>query len=748
MSALFESGSPAGLCNRELLERFASRRDARGDSAELAFATLVARHGPMVLRVCRAVLGDRHDAEDAFQATFLVLARRAGSIRHGGSVGSWLHGVALRVAACARSRAARRHRHERRRAEMMTRRIESDDEGTFGDDDRDRLLHEEIGRLPERFRSVVVLCYLEELTHEMAAGQLGCPVGTIRSRLASAREKLRDRLSRRGVGLAAIPPSLAGPGLVPESAALPSTVPASLFDATVRAAQCAGLGKGAVGSIVTAEAVMLMDGVIKTMLMTKLILGTATVIIAGLMSMGAGVAVYAAIGSHGSSAGSGSGGLHPVRANPKKSTRERPAAEAQKPASKADSGPAKPDDLKMASRLELEKRVQALLRAHQLDQAAFRKAALAARTAEERRTLQRSHPGANPAFYAGAFLQLAETDPGTPAAEDALIWIVDHLPIGSMAERAREMLARDHVRSEKLEPLFNHTVGYFMPGSKATERLFREALAKNPHRKIQGLACYYLARFLESRASFVRLRKELDRSQLEQLTSPIEKESWGQDYYERLDKLDPEAVEREVALLYEQVVKQFGDLPLPDPLPNPTGDRLLPGRPSTLGAAAQAYLHELKHLATGQPAPEIEGVDLDGKPMKLSDYRGKVVGVYFCGPVQLSADGTRQPAVVTKSVGDVARRHANEPFALLGVATVSPGRSSERGAFKSLLNASGLPARFWWDLDPNGNPGPIQTAWNARLDLYVVDRKGVIRYKHVLRPELFEKAVSTLIKER
>ena len=107
------------MSDRELLERFTSRRGAGDDSAELAFAALLARHGAMVLRVCRAVLGDRHEVEDAFQATFLVLAGRAESIRQSGSVGSWLHGVALRVAACERSRAARRRRHERRCGEMM-----------------------------------------------------------------------------------------------------------------------------------------------------------------------------------------------------------------------------------------------------------------------------------------------------------------------------------------------------------------------------------------------------------------------------------------------------------------------------------------------------------------------------------------------------------------------------------------------------------------------------------------------------
>ena len=115
------------------------------------------------------------------------------------------------------------------------------------DDDSGRVLHEEIGRLPDRFRSAVVLCYLEGLTHEMAAEQLGCPVGTIRSRLATARERLRRRLTRRGVAPAAIPVGLSGSGLIPvsESAALSMSVPAALADATVRGALRVGLGKGA-----------------------------------------------------------------------------------------------------------------------------------------------------------------------------------------------------------------------------------------------------------------------------------------------------------------------------------------------------------------------------------------------------------------------------------------------------------------------------------------------------------------------
>ena len=183
LAALFHAGTVAGLGDRVLLERFAERRDASDEAAEVAFAALVERHGPMVLRVCRAVLGDRHEAEDAFQATFLVLASRARSIRRGDSVGSWLHGVALRVANRARWRSARRRHHERRHAEM-TATTEADESHSRVPDDVDRVLHEEIGRLPEKYRRPVVLCYLEGLTHDQAADQLGWPVGTVRRRLA------------------------------------------------------------------------------------------------------------------------------------------------------------------------------------------------------------------------------------------------------------------------------------------------------------------------------------------------------------------------------------------------------------------------------------------------------------------------------------------------------------------------------------------------------------------------------------
>jgi RNA polymerase sigma-70 factor (ECF subfamily) len=146
----------------------------------------------MVLRVCRDTLGNAADAEDAFQATFVVLARRAGAIRCRESVGPWIYGVALRVAACSRKARARRRESDRRVAKMV-----ETNEPDADHTDVAKTVHEEVGRLPENYRAAVVLCYLEGLTHEQAASQLGWPVGTVRSRLAWAREKLRSRLVRR-----------------------------------------------------------------------------------------------------------------------------------------------------------------------------------------------------------------------------------------------------------------------------------------------------------------------------------------------------------------------------------------------------------------------------------------------------------------------------------------------------------------------------------------------------------------------
>ncbi len=166
LQALFDTGATGALSDSELLGRVADRR-TRDAAAEPAFAALVERHGPMVLRVCRSILRDEHDAEDAFQATFLVLVHRAAAVRRRESAGSWLHGVALRVAAHARADVARRRRHERRAGNVVANRDPRGAESIGSE--LGAIIHEELGRLPERYRAAVVLCYLEGQTCEAAA---------------------------------------------------------------------------------------------------------------------------------------------------------------------------------------------------------------------------------------------------------------------------------------------------------------------------------------------------------------------------------------------------------------------------------------------------------------------------------------------------------------------------------------------------------------------------------------------------
>ncbi len=236
--------------------------DGQGqERAQAAFTAMVQRHGPMVLKVCRQVLGDPHDADDAFQATFLVLLRRAGSVRNVDSVASWLHGVAYRVSRRARIAAVERRTRERRAAEMNTLRHDCGaDDGESWDE-----LHEEIARLPSRYREPIVLCYLEGLTTGTAAGRLRCAQGTVLSRLSRGRERLRARLIRRGL---APDDSLIARGIAPEPEA--THLPGSLLAATVELGTRFLSQTGSVASAVPASVASLTEGVLQAMFWTKL----------------------------------------------------------------------------------------------------------------------------------------------------------------------------------------------------------------------------------------------------------------------------------------------------------------------------------------------------------------------------------------------------------------------------------------------------------------------------------------------
>ncbi len=222
---LFREGTHSGLPDDRLLGRFLARRD------EAAFATLVERHGPMVLRTALDVLRDPGIAEDAFQATFLTLARRGGSIRGGESVGAWLHRVAHRAALRLNAREARRRREERAAVAAAPPTAGRDSRGDAERDELRAAIHAEVERLPERYRRPVVLCLIQGVSQPEAAIQLGISEGAVRGRLARARAVLRDRLARRGLAPAALPAPI---GLA---------VPPAWVETAVVAARAAAAGR-------------------------------------------------------------------------------------------------------------------------------------------------------------------------------------------------------------------------------------------------------------------------------------------------------------------------------------------------------------------------------------------------------------------------------------------------------------------------------------------------------------------------
>ncbi len=235
LNRLFEGGAVGALTDGQLLERFGT---GRGPAAEAAFEGLVARHGSMVLRACRSVLRDPHAVDDAFQATFLVLVRKADSIGDRTLLAPWLYGVARRVALKARGQAARRSRREGTSAADAP---EPADAGVADAPwlDLRPVLHEELDRLPEKYRKPVILCHLQGMTHSEAAQELAWPVGTVSVRLSRARKLLHDRLSRRGLSATA---ALWVAALTAEAAA--AAVPSTLIRSTAALALAIAGGRG------------------------------------------------------------------------------------------------------------------------------------------------------------------------------------------------------------------------------------------------------------------------------------------------------------------------------------------------------------------------------------------------------------------------------------------------------------------------------------------------------------------------
>jgi RNA polymerase sigma factor (sigma-70 family) len=280
----------------QLLDRF------RAAGEEAAFETLMRRHGPMVLGVCRRVLNHEADAEDAFQATFLVLVRKAASLRSLTTLGPWLHGVARRAALKAREAVWKRRRRERQASGTLPVSAPADDPAW----DLGPLLDQELNRLPGKYRAAVVLCDLQGHSRKEAASQLGLPEGTLSGRLTTARRLLAERLRRRGVepsGTTVAPPPVA-------------ELPAALVASTIKAAGLTAAGRAA--GVVPASVLALTEGVLRNMGLTKLF-GILGALLLGLAALG--VAAWAALPTSG-----GPPPNQPTQPMPQAQAKEPPAA--------------------------------------------------------------------------------------------------------------------------------------------------------------------------------------------------------------------------------------------------------------------------------------------------------------------------------------------------------------------------------------------------------------------------------------
>jgi RNA polymerase sigma factor (sigma-70 family) len=274
--------SDAAVCDAELLRQFVYQHE------EAAFEMLLRRHGPMVLRVARRVLGSESDAEDVFQATFLLLARRAAAIRKRESVASWLHSVAHRLALSARGKRARRQERERRAAEARA--IEASPKSAWSE--LEETLHDVLAQLPAKYRTPLIHCYLEGWTQEEVARQLGKPLGTVRSWLARGRELLRKRLLRRGISLSV---EGSGAALLASACATAEAVPPSLRMATLKAACLFAKGGNAMNLTSPAVAVLVRKG-LTALTIAKLKSGAAWVLALSLLAAGSGWAAHRTLG--------------------------------------------------------------------------------------------------------------------------------------------------------------------------------------------------------------------------------------------------------------------------------------------------------------------------------------------------------------------------------------------------------------------------------------------------------------------
>jgi RNA polymerase sigma factor (sigma-70 family) len=705
--------------DKELLERFLDQQD------EAAFETLVRRHGPLVLDVCRGVLFNETDVEDVFQAAFLILARKAGSIRKTESLASWLHGVAYHMACKARTEFARRRKHE---ARAPTERV-GQPENLAWNEVR-HILHEELNAISERHRAPLVLCYLEGKTQDEAAVALGLSKGTLKRRLKRGRALLRARLVRRGFGAMALLLVSARPTVTHASLAT------SLVLSTVKAATTVAAG-GAMASAVSAKVAAVVKGGLNGVTFAKL-----TVMILVLVGIGA--------------LGSGARLLHQTRAadSPqarRADSRSRARTSDEKRDAKPSAAPARDqgqpgpkESVAEATRESRRDRYQELVKefenAEERSYKAFDEAIAKAKTEEEKKRAYQLAQDLYPDRLqcAHQLLKLAQVDPTDPLIVDVVFWICTHR-LGSPAYHA--------IEGESLQLLAQH----HLEGAKALERLpwlceacadgmtsEREAflcsvLEKSRRHEIRAAAAYSLGLYRKAEAEWVVRIRTLPG----QVAFMVHVQ--GKERTKELRTKDSQELRQEAEKYLRLVQAEYGDVVYWSRSVEERLGSVIDGllgkssHPTTYGKMAAVQLGALQNLTIGRHAPEIEGRDLEGKKFKLSDYRGKVVVVSFwatwCPPCMRLVEKERL----------LVDRYKDKPFVLLGVNGDASNQAVLDAVAKHRINW-----RSWVD----GKGGPIAKQWNVSgwPTVVAIDRNGVIRLRDA-EPQFIEEAVETLLSE-
>ena len=329
--------------------------------------------------------------------------------------------------------------------------------------------------------------------------------------------------------------------------------------------------------------------------------------------------------------------------------------------------------------------------------------------------------------FAPRFLRLAEDNPEDSAAVDALLQIVVEIgrPVSPNDKellphygRALELLIRDHLDDERLATAVQSLGGFRSPSG---ERFLRTILERSRDRNVRARACMNLAGALADKIRVRRWVEDAKKSPFQAFTTG----RWDPGVLRHIREYDPQALSKEAEDLYERAITEYGDVVW-------WRDPNRPGRQETIADAARMKLNDLR-LSVGAVAPEIEGQDIDGRPMRLSDHRGKVVVLSFwgswCGPCMAAIPRERS----------LAERLAGRRFVLLGV-----NSDEDRGHAKVVVQQERMTWRSWWD---GIAPGPIAIRWGVRgwPMIYVIDAEGVIRYKAGGYDDKLDESVDTLL---